>query len=191
MFQHWALGDREKSIFSPPFHVCFFLACSYGFIQNNTVYLSFPGKEERICLSTFLWVKGAVEVISCTTNLLIPEVERLPFPALSLQCQAAAESVPSLPITKSSGWCSRIVVLFLLAVHLINIPTYALTCSKLHVSVFATLLTSGLGALLWWLVKGVFHQSCSGKRYGEVFVKKSCAENMKKQADTLIRMTTF
>lgn len=158
-------------------------------LKSNIVCLSFSGDEREICLSSLLWVSGAVELVSCTTKLPIPEGEGSLFPALSLQFQTAAESVPSSPITNPTGCCSGIAAACALTLYHTNIPRSApthATCVCTHRSP-----DTRTGALFWGLFKGVFQQSSLGKKQSEVFVKASCEENMMRQIETIIRMIIF
>lgn len=59
--------------------------------------------------------------------LPIPEGERSLSPALSLQFQTAAESVPSSPVTNPTGYCSEIAAARAPTLCHMNIPRYAPT----------------------------------------------------------------
>lgn len=184
VFQHWAFRDGEKNSLSPPFQLHFSLFILMSLFKSSTVHLSFPGKEKQICLS--LGEGGSGAGFSCCRAVVSWRWE------VTLCCTLSAVS--------DSCWVGAI-----LANHKIDrlmsrdcsfMPSHHMPHKYSHLCPnpwqttcpFTTPLTPGLRALFWWLFKGVFQLSCLGKKYGEVFVKRSCEENVKRQIEMIIRM---
>lgn len=161
---------------------CYLYSCLYSWV---IYYIGLFVVEWQVCLSSFLWVKGAVKLVSCTTNLLIPEVGDCSF--LCSLCSFRQLWVGAILTNHKINRLMFRDYSFMPSYHIPHIYSYAPTQNKLHVSVFTTLLTPGLRALFCWFLKVFFNRAVQN-RYTVKSLSKSPVRRTWRDIEMIITM---